>query len=418
MSKLEIEGKARVSGGIKVSGAKNEALKAIALSLVLRGKVLLKNIPLISDALNLLKVIESIGAEYEISANDVLIDTGQVETSTIESPVVGNLRASIVLAGPLLARFGRFSSLLPGGCVIGARSIETHLDAFKQLGAEVKISDDKRLTINLPKPTKNKIILKEKSVTATENAILYASAVGSEITIENCAVEPEIIELTKVIRSAGAEVRWGEDREVKIKGSQNLSINEIEIMPDMIEAGTFAILFVATGGEGTVYPFPKEELKAFLEVMKESGANIEIKNDKAIIKKSEKIKPISITTEVYPGFPTDLQAPMALIAAIADGVSTINETLYENRLGHLAELEKMGLKVEIIDKHKAQITGPAKLSPTTIRSYDLRAGITLLIAAIMAEGKTVIENAELIDRGYENIDQKISQLGVKLKRID
>ena len=416
MSKFKITGGKPLHGTVTISGAKNEALKLIAFSLLLKDEVLIKNLPLIKDVSRQLEIIKSIGANYTLKKNEVLIDAKNVKSQNIRNHA-GKLRASIVLIGPMLARFSKVNTRLPGGCLIGARPINTHTEAFECLGAKVKINGDV-LEIGLTPPKFAHIKLKEQSVTATENVLMYAAGVKSDITISNCAIEPEILELVEVMKIAGAKVERPSERTFRVLGSLNLKTKTVEVMPDRVEGGSFAIAFLVTGGAGKITPFRKNDMSAFLSALDKAKVKYRITNDYLELFKTDRILPFEIKTAPHPGFPTDLQSPMALLAAKANGESNIFETMYEKRLGYIGELEKMGLKAKINDTNHVKIFGPSKLKPTTIDSLDLRSGITLLIAALMTEGETTINNAEIIDRGYENIEEKFNEIGANITRVN
>jgi len=415
MNKFVIVGGNRLKGEVIISGAKNEALKIIALALLLKNKLTVLNMPAIRDVLSQLEIIGSLGAEFKLDQNILEVDTTGVSSGNIKSPLAAQLRASIVLVGPLLSKFGEVETVCPGGCVIGARPIDTHLDAFSQLGAEIIKTDDK-IKLRLKSPQNDRIKLSEKSVTVTENMILYLAGKLGKVYVENCAIEPEIMGLIEAVNKSGAKVEFESERTISVEGNDNLNLREIEIMPDRIEAATFAIALLVSGGEGEIRPFQKQYLEAFLKVLDEAGANYRAEENGLKIFKTESFKPINIETAPYPGFPTDLQSPISLIAAKADGTSNINETMFEGRLQHLKQLEKMGLKVKIVDAHLAQIMGPCQLQATEIDSLDLRAGITMLIAALIAEGETVIRGANVIDRGYEKVEEKLKGLGANIRR--
>lgn len=416
MAKFKISGGTELKGEVFVSGAKNQALKLIPLAILLDGPVSYKNVPNILDVNRQLEIFSHIGGKYEFEDGVLTLNSDRITSSDISTSISRKLRASLVYLGPLLSRFKKATIPYPGGCKIGSRSIDTHTQAFIDLGAKVTKKKD-TLEITLDRPVNKVVKLKEQSVTATENIAMYAAGNDGILTIENCAIEPEITELLNIIERSGANVMGQGTRKVVIAGNKNLKLSCAKVMPDRIEAATFAIAFLATGGEGKISPFPKEHLGAFLDVLKECGALIRFENEDAYIKSVDRLKPFKIKTAPYPAFPTDLQSPMSLIAAKASGVSYINEAMYENRLLYLEELKKMGLKAKIINTHEAEITGPADLKPTTIRSLDLRSGITILIAGIMTRGETTIECAEVIDRGYENIEDKLASLGANIKRI-
>jgi len=416
MASFEIIGGNKLSGSVKISGAKNEALKLIPLSLILRGPINLSNVPRIADIFAQLSIIKDLGAKVRFIGNNLTIDATSVSNPDIKSDAASKLRASIVYLGPLLARFGRVSCPQPGGCLIGSRPIDIHKDAFSQLGAEIQETDG-LIKMKLSKLKRNHIYLKEQSVTATENILLFAAANREKITIENCAIEPEIMHLISLLNKAGAKIQKKDERVFEIIGSDKLKISAAQVIPDRIEAGSYVIAILATGGEGKISPFPVSALGSFLEVLESAGANFKIEGDQARVFKTDVFKPFKVKTAPYPGFPTDLQSPISLIASRANGVSTIEETMFENRLAYLKELQKMGLKVNFLSNHKAEIYGPATLKSHNINSLDLRSGMTLLIAALMAQGKTIVAQAENIDRGYEDVVGKLRSLGAQIKRI-
>jgi len=416
MARFEIEGPAILQGKVEVGGTKNEALKLIAFSILLEKPILFKNTPSILDVTKQLEIFESMGGSYKLNSHNLLIDSSKVSKTRLASTSARKLRASIVFIGPLLARFGKVTFPLPGGCLIGARSINTHTDAFRQLGAVIE-EKNLFLTLKLKDPVKKRVKLLEQSVTATENVVMYCAGVEKTITIENCAIEPEIVHLCEIIKKAGAKIEGIGTKKLVITGSKKLELETATILSDRIEAATFVIAFLATHGAGEVFPYPKDNLEAFNKLLIQIGANVSFTKNKAIVNKTESLKPFDIKTAVHPGFPTDLQSPIALLMAIANGTSTINETMYENRLKYLELLNKMGLKVVMKDNHNAQITGPTDFKATKIDSLDLRSGITMIIAGLMAQGKTIVENGQIIDRGYESIEKKLIKLGAEIKRL-
>jgi len=417
MAILEISGGIPLKGTVTISGAKNEALKVIAFAVSLKSKITVENVPDISDIKSQLMIFEKLGGKYEFENNTLVLDSSEIGSYIVDREIGCKLRASIVYMGPLLTRFSKAEIPFPGGCVIGARPIDTHLDAFKQLGAQIE-ETDQYVKISLDNLTADVVNLSEQSVSATENILLFASAVDSEILINNCAIEPEIVDLIKKLNSAGAQITQVEERSFKVRGKKSLSLEKCQIISDRIEAGSYLVAFLATGGEGKILNFPHEQLGSFLDVLKSAGASFVVENSSLTVGQSNELKPFEISTAPYPGFPTDLQSPMSLIASLAIGRSTINELMFENRLGYIEELKKMGLSAEIVDKHKAYIDGPSKLSPTEIESLDLRSGMTIVIAALMASGTSKIMKAELIDRGYEKIVEKLSGLGARIVRHD
>lgn len=418
MANFEITGRTKLNGTLHVSGAKNEVLKLIPLSVLIEGDFEIKNAPNISDVASQIEIFKALGGKSEREGSILKLNSQYLENKALPINLSSKLRASIVFAGPLLSRFKTASIPCPGGCVIGDRSIETHLDAFRQAGVSVQKQEDAYILNTEKESGEFEITLREKSVTATENIILYLCKGILEAKISNYASEPEIIHLIETINSAGGKISVINENEIFIKGVQSLKLEEATAIPDRIEAGTFVIAFVATGGEGVVSPYPSRYLEAFTQKLTRCGVNIKIQNNDAIITRSDDIRPFNIITAPYPGFPTDLQSPMSLIACLADGVSHINESMFNNRLGYLRELEAMGAAISIINNNEADIKGPAYLRPGIIESLDLRSGITLLLAAMMCDGKSILKNAEIIDRGYENIEEKLNSAGANIIRKD
>jgi len=423
MSKFIIEGSAKLSGEISVLGAKNVALKVIAAAVLIKEPVIFQNMPDIIDLRNMLEILKKAGADISQNNHEITINTASLNDADPDPTLMEKLRASVVLIGPYLARFGRVNIPRPGGCSIGTRSIDVHLDGFKQMGVQIHHKDNSACKDNLyhfsiEELYGSEINLKEASCTATENLIMAAVIAQGKTTIYNAAREPQIVDLANFLNQAGAEIIGAGTSVIEIIGIEKLHGTTYQIMPDPIEAGTFACLAAATNSHLKITDCDPDDLRMFLDKFSEMGINFEVGENYIEIIDSNAIKSTEITTAVYPGFPTDLQAPIGLVLTQAEGTSTINENLFENRLGYLEELNKMGAKTEIINKHQAKITGPAKLHGAEIASLDLRAGATVLLAGLVAEGKTVIENAEIIDRGYEKIEERLAKLGAKIERVE
>lgn len=418
MAKLIIDGKTPLDGELVVSGAKNEVLKLIPFSILLEKPLKINNAPHISDVLTQLEIFSLLGGRYDFDGSTIGLDASPISSFEVDKALSEKLRASIVFAGALLGRFGRAKISCPGGCVIGARSIDTHLDAFRQAGVNIRVEKGTYyLNTNDPRTERFDINLKEKSVTATENILLYLARGKKSASISNIAIEPEVMDLIEIINKSGGKIEVKGENHIEIIGAEELEIDKVCALPDRIEAGTFAIAIAATGGKGTVYPYPAKHLETFTSTLQKCGVNIAVNNDRAIISRSLDVSPFQIETAPYPGFPTDLQSPMSLIAAIADGKSIICENMFDNRLGYVKELKEMGLNAEIISNNRAEIIGPTNFIARNIESLDLRSGITVLIAAMMAEGKSVLDKAEIVDRGYENIENKLNAIGARIERV-
>ena len=414
MAKFEILGLHKLQGEIEVFGAKNAAMKMIAGCILIDGIVTLNNVPDILDIQKEIEILEKMGGKFTRIGHLLKVDLRPLRKVNPDADLVRSMRASVVLVGPLLARFGQVSIPHPGGCLIGRRPIDRHIRAFKDLGVEV-LEDEDNYQLNFAQLLKDEVYFSKISVTGTENIILFSSFQERTIIIKNAAIEPEVIDLIEFLKKTGVKIEIV-DRRIKIFGSCHLKPIEYTVMPDRIEAGTFAILAALEGGIKVTHMNPRH-LESLLEKFAQMGIEFEKGSDWLYIKKSKKIIAAEITTAVYPGFPTDLQSPIGVLLTQAEGVSRIIENIFENRLGYLQELEKMGAKVKIIDSHHAEITGPTELHGAKIVSLDLRSGATLLIAGLIAQDKTEIEQAEIIDRGYEKIEERLQKLGAKIKRI-
>jgi UDP-N-acetylglucosamine 1-carboxyvinyltransferase len=412
-----IEGPSKLNGEVTVSGSKNAALPIISATLLAKGKYTLENVPDISDIRTLLDIVNDLGITSTFNNNVLEIDTTKLDSFTPNPKKVRNIRASILLAGPLLARFGNVKITHPGGCFIGARPLDTHFKAFESLGAKVKVEDEFYEISG--KLTGNKIILKEISVTATENAIMAAVLAQGKTELRLAATEPHVVDLCDFLNKMGAKITGIGTHNLIIEGVKDLKPANHTLIPDQIEAGTFALAIAASRGEGIIHGFVMDHHDILLAKMSEANINYEIIDSNTLkIRRTSAINAMNIRTDIYPNFPTDLQAPFGVLLTQAEGTSEIYETLFEGRLNYINELNKMGANGVIRNSHQATITGPTPLFGTTITSLDLRAGATLIIAAIVAEGTSKIENIKLIDRGYEKIEEKFSALGAKIKRVE
>lgn len=418
MSKFIIQGGKKLKGEIKVQGAKNAATPCLSAALLLKGDSILENIPYILDGEKTKRILERLGAriENDLTKHRVMINTDEVRSRPLDFPEVYEMRSSILLIGPLLARFGRVKIPHPGGCHIGARSLDVHLAAFQALGARVQ-QEGKYYSLRANKLRGKEIILSEFSVTATENLMLTACLIPGKTVIKLAASEPHVQDLASFLKRAGAKIQGAGTHTITIEGVKKLSGIRYKIIPDMIEAGTFIIAGLVTKGEIKVVSLCSDHLDIFLEKLKMAGACLEIGKDFVKVLPSKNFKPVKIQTLPYPGFPTDLQAPFSVLLTQARGESLIHDPMYEGRLKYLEELKKMGAKAKILDPHRALIYGPTELRGREITSFDLRAGATLILAALAAQGRSVIHRAEEVDRGYERIEERLSALGADIKRV-
>ena len=420
MHYLRINGGKRLNGSVKISGAKNAALPLIALSILSKNEVVIKNLPAVSDIHTLIQLLSNLGAKCEfLDANTAKIDPREINSTKAIYDIVRKMRASILVLGPLLARFRHCEVSLPGGCAIGARPIDLHLSALEKMGADVKIEQGyvvctakkglKGATINFDKIT----------VTGTENIVMAAALASGTTHIINAAKEPEVIAVCNALKSAGIDIEGIGTNEILIKGSggELLSLDEISIIPDRIEAGTYLCAGAITGSRITITHACAAHLGAVLAKFEDMGFKFEISSggDEITILPASKIKPVEIITSEYPGFPTDMQAQFMALACISSGVSTIDERLFENRFMHVSELSRMGADIRL-NGHIATISG-GKLNGADVMATDLRASSALVLAALAARGESKIHRIYHLDRGYEKLEEKLSALGASIERL-
>lgn len=417
MSQFILHGGKPLSGEITVAGSKNAALPIIAASLLVEGTVLLRRVPHILDVEVLLGILQSLGATVSWNGNEVTLDTRGVKNEEPPAALVGSLRGSILLLGALLGRFRAVVMGYPGGDVIGVRPVDTHLAAFKEMGARVEVGEKIHIEGNHLRSAR--IILEETSVTGTENAILVGCAVLGTTEIRMAATEPSVQALIAFLHRAGATIRGAGTSWITIEGGKPLR-GEIEftLPADSIEAGTYAALAAATRSELLIHGVDSNELDALLLLLRKFDVHYRDYSDRLLIKKTKVLRAAKIQTGLYPKFPTDLQSPFGVVASQAQGVSLINDWMYENRLNYLNELKKMGANAEILDPHRAIVIGPTPLYGKEIHSLDIRSGIALVIAGLTASGKTIIHEAEKIDRGYERIEERLKRLGAEIERVE
>lgn len=418
MEKLIIKGPCRLNGQITVSGSKNAALPILAATILAKGIFVIENVPMIIDIKHLLSILEDLGARTTLVDNVCTIDTTNVSSFEPDARKVKHIRASILLLGPLLARFKNAKIAHPGGCFIGARPVGTHFEALESLGAVLKEDSDSYF-LTTKKLIGSRITLNEISVTATENLLMAAVLAEGTTEIRLAATEPHVVDLCYFLVAMGAKISGIGSHTLKIDGVKKLDPIKYRICFDQIEAGTFAIAAAASRGTVTIKGFVENDQDILIKLLQQANVNITIDDHHtATIRPSTAYHAITkIRTDIYPNFPSDLQAPMGVLMTQANGTSTILETMFEGRLNYVNELNKMGADCVIKNSHEATITGPTPLFGTTIESFDLRAGATLLIASFIAEGESVIEKAEIIDRGYERIDERFNALGANIKRV-
>ncbi|HTX87073.1 MAG TPA: UDP-N-acetylglucosamine 1-carboxyvinyltransferase [Candidatus Nanoarchaeia archaeon] len=422
MSKFIINGPAKLRGEIEVRGAKNAALKIIPAAILSTEKITIANLPEIEDVKQSLALLEDLGAKIDYPVRGtVIIDTSDVKKTELNPAIANKFRASIMFVAPLLARFGEAKFPHPGGCIIGAgkRDIDVFLDGFAALGAEINIKDDYyHLRAKGGLEGGEFFFYKLIAVTATESMIMAATLAKGRTVLKNCAMEPEIKALADYLNRQGAKISGAGTPTIIIDGTAKISAGSFTVMPDRLEAGSFAIMAAATGSEILIKKCAPEHLRVLLEIFQHRlGIPFEEGADWLKIKPAKKISAYGIKTHEYPGFPTDLQQPYAVLMTQAQGSSLIHETIFDRRLLYADLLSQMGADIIMCDPHRIVVNGPTKLYGHKLTSPDLRAGIALVIAALVAQGRTEIDNIYQIERGYENIAERLAALGADIKKI-
>ncbi|MBI3282474.1 UDP-N-acetylglucosamine 1-carboxyvinyltransferase [Candidatus Curtissbacteria bacterium] len=417
MARFEITGGQRLSGKIKIAGNKNAVLPIMAACLLTKGTCTLENVPNISDVEVMAQLLELCGAKIKKRGSTFSVRCGKIKYATFPTGLTEKLRASVLLLGPMLARVGKLTLGYPGGDVIGRRPLETHIQALGALGAKI-VEENGYYSARADKIHGADIFLQEASVTATENAIMAAVGAEGRTTIKRAASEPHVVDLCNFLAKMGARITGIGSNVLTIEGVEKLSPTSHQIAPDHIEVGTLAILSAVTRGTIEMSPVVKDDLDMILAVLSSFGVNCKIEGNKLTVGDS-KLKAVEkVVTDVWPGFPTDLMAPTIVLATQAQGVTILHDWMYESRMFFVDKLLSMGAKVEIADPHRVLVYGPTKLRGQRLDTPDIRAGIALVIAALAAGGKSTIERAELIERGYEDIVERLSALGAKIKRLD
>ncbi|MFA6047519.1 MAG: UDP-N-acetylglucosamine 1-carboxyvinyltransferase [Parcubacteria group bacterium] len=418
MEKFEIIGGNKLAGTIEVRGSKNATTPILAATLLTREECILSNVPLIEDVFRMIEILESMGAEIKwLGKRKVSVKCENIDPTKMDVEKVKKLRSSVLLLGSLSARFNSFKLYHPGGCIIGARPLGTHFEALRKMGVEIT-QDEKNYNINISERKATKVVLKEMSVTATENVMMLAAGIPEKTILRVAATEPHVQDLGKFLTQMGAKIKGLGTHSMEITGANILYGAKHKIIPDANEAATFLILGVATKSPIVVKNAREDHLDLVLEKLREFGADFKIEKDSIEVIPTENLVAVTkIDTRTYPGVPSDVQAPFGVLATQAEGKTLVHDSLYESRFNYVAELQKMGAKAEILDPHRVEITGPSKLTGTEITSFDLRAGVSLIIAALLAEGKTIINEIYQVDRGYEQIEKRLKKLGAKIKRI-
>ena len=413
MKRIIINGGNTLKGTIKISGAKNSAVALVPASLLSDEKVTIDNIPNISDIDNLNEILKYLGASVERKEDRIIIDPTTIENKAIPEEAATKLRASYYFMGALLGKYKKATMYFPGGCPIGARPINLHLKGFEMMGAKI-MQEQNKYTIIADELKGANIYLDMPSVGATINIMLAAVKANGITTIDNAAKEPEIVNVATFLNNMGAKIRGAGTSTITIKGVKELHHAYTEVIPDRIEAGTYVIAGALIGDQLKIDNIIPEHIDSLLEKLKEMGANISVGVDNVIVSKTERLNPINVTTLGYPGFPTDLQQPLTTLLTKCDGLSTVKETIYENRFCNAKYLNEMGANIKITDK-KIYVNGPSELVGKEVIATDLRAGACLVLAGLVAKGTTTVKNVEHVLRGYENIIEKLNNVGANIK---
>ena len=417
MQKLEVFGANKLKGQIKISGSKNASLPILAATLLSKKKIYLKNLPRVKDIETMVSLLQSLGSKINFNKNNLVIDNVKQNKSFASYSLVKTMRAGILVLGPLLAKFGKAKVSLPGGCAIGTRPVDIHLSALSKLGVKYKINQG---YVHATAPNGligSKIKFSKISVGATENLIIAASFAKGTTILKNCAIEPEIKDLVNFLKSMGCNIKWISKRSVKIEGVSKVKETTYPVMFDRIEAGTYLVAAAVTEGNLKIKNIVPKIIQTEISTLKKIGAKIYVKKNEVHILGNKKIKSMNIKTAPYPGFPTDLQAQIMVLLCKANKQSVIKEDIFENRFMHVAELNRMGAKIST-DGNKAKITGNINFEAAELMATDLRASVSLILAALTAKGKSVINRIYHLDRGYENIEKKLKKVGAKIRRVN
>jgi len=416
--KLLIVKQSSINGSIPISGAKNAALPLLAMSILAKNEITISNMPNVADVNTMLKLLKLLGSSFEFENNILKIDTSTINSTTATYDIVKTMRASILTLGPLLTRFKECKVSLPGGCAIGLRPVDLHLKALEKMGAEIKIENGYIHAIAKDGLKGSEIIFDKITVTGTENIIMAAVLAHGETTILNAAKEPEVIQLCEVLKDAGVEIKGIGTSTLTIKGQNELlSFKPFSVIPDRIEAGTYLCAGAIANAKLTISNVIPTHIENIINKLKEMNFSFEIKENEVTIFPTDEIKPVNIVTSEHPGFPTDMQAQFMAVATQANGVSVIEERLFENRFMHVAELNRMGADIRINGK-VATVYGNTKLIGADVMATDLRASSALVLAGIIAEGETRIHRVYHLFRGYENLVEKLKNIGVEVKLED
>ncbi len=415
--RYRIQGGKNLNGVVQVSGSKNAALPLLAATLLTKGDCILQNVPRLRDTQTMLSILEFLGATTSVVGTTVTVNTDAIVSKPIPHELVSKLRGSIVLLGGLLARFGEVEMAYPGGCVLGKRPVGAHSDALLQMGIRDCSTDEKMCFKG--KPRSSHVVLSEFSVTATENILLAAALAEGTTTIELAAAEPHVQDVCTFLMKRGVSIEGIGSHTLVVHGVKDLRQGGMHaVTPDYLEAGALLLAGILTKGKVTVTGADRTHLTSFIGALRRAGAicSIEKNGDITADGASSDLQATRIQTNIFPGFPTDLQAPFGVLLTQAKGVSRIFEVLFEGRMAYLYELEKMGAKIEILNSHQALVIGPSMLEGRQVASNDIRAGAAMVLAGLCAKGETIVTDVRYIERGYDRLEEKLKSLGAEIVR--
>jgi UDP-N-acetylglucosamine 1-carboxyvinyltransferase len=417
VDKLQIQGGVPLEGEVRISGAKNAALPILAATLLAEGTVSVGNVPHLQDVTTMIELLGRMGVSVTIDDKmRVEVDAGTIKDHVAPYELVRTMRASILVLGPLLARFGQADVSLPGGCAIGARPVNIHVDGLQQLGADILIENG-YIRARASRLRGARLVLETVTVTGTENLLMAATLAEGETVIENAAREPEVVDLADFLNAMGAKIRGAGTDTIVIQGVERLRGASYDVLPDRIETGTYLVAGAITGGRVRVKGTRPDHLDAVVAKLREAGASVEVGDSWiALDMHGHRPQAVDIRTAPYPAFPTDMQAQFAALNTVAEGVGAVTETIFENRFMHMLEMRRLGADIRI-EGSTAIIRGVPKLTAAPVMATDLRASASLVLAGLIAQGATEIHRIYHIDRGYECIEEKLEQLGARIKRL-
>ena len=419
MQKIVVTGGVPLEGEVRISGAKNAVLPILCATLLADGPVDIGNVPHLHDVVTTIKLLRELGAqvEHDIDNGHVRVDARSVNSHIAPYELVKTMRASVLVLGPLLARYGAAEVSLPGGCAIGSRPVDQHIKGMQALGAEVSVEHG-FIKAKADRLKGGRVVFDMVSVGATENVLMAAALADGVSVLENAAMEPEIVDLADCLIAMGAKIEGAGSNRITVHGVERLHGGRHDVVADRIETGTFLVAAAMTGGHIVARAARPETLDAVIDKLTEAGAEISVDADSITLDmRGKRPKAVNISTAPHPGFPTDMQAQFMALNCVADGVAVITETIFENRFMHVQELQRLGADIRI-EGHTAIVRGQSQLSGAPVMATDLRASASLILAGLVADGDTIIDRIYHLDRGYERIEAKLSALGAKIKRID